>query len=83
MLPRDQRAARDVAAAKAKRGDAVGTRRALAAAQSLTLVCAREGCASLVHFQSARRQAGVAKRDVYAAGDGCGSRMCSRTYHRA
>jgi len=62
---------------RARRGEAEGTTRVLAAAQSLTLVCARVGCNALVHMPAARRQAIKDGRDEFKPGDGCGSRTCS------
>ena len=64
------------------RGFADGTARALAAAQSLTLVCGNGGCTALVHYPAARRQANTAGRDSYAPGDGCGSKACSGGSYR-
>ena len=63
---------------RAQRGEAEGTARALAAAQSLTLVCARVDCNALVHLPAARRQAIKEGRDEFEPGDGCGSKTCSR-----
>ena len=60
-----------------ERGRAPGTLRALGTAQALTLQCATQGCAALVHLQAARRRANAVGRVKYEAGDGCGSRLCS------
>jgi hypothetical protein len=66
---------------RARRGRAVGTLRAIGTAQALTLRCQADG--ALVHMQSARRQARAEGRDEYEAGDGCGSRRCSRNFRPA
>jgi len=62
---------------RAKPGYAMGTARALKAAQGCTVVCMKEGCGALVHLQAARRQARAAARTIFVSGDGCASKSCS------
>lgn len=62
------------------KGNALGTRRALAQSHKLVLKCAAPGCAALVDLQAARRRARERGRRTFAAGDGCGSRTCSRNF---
>ena len=76
----DARARHHAWGSRARRGLACGTRRSLVAAQSLTLVCAREGCGALVHMHAATRQARERGRNVYAVGDGCASAVCSANF---
>lgn len=66
---------------RAERGRAAGTLRAIGTAQALTLRCRADG--ALVHMQAARRRARAEGRDEYEAGDGCGSRRCSRNFRPA
>lgn len=62
------------------KGNAPGTRRALEQSHKLVLMCEADDCSALVDLQSARRRARAQGRQSFAAGDGCGSRSCSRNF---
>ena len=46
--------------------------------RALVLQCTH--CAALVDLQAARRRANAEHRRIFVAGDGCGSRSCSRNF---
>ena len=58
-------------------GNAAGTQRALQQMRCLSLVCSTPGCAALVDYKAARRQAKQAGRERFETGDGCAARGCS------
>jgi len=60
------------------KGKAPNTYCALRQSHALVLQCAR--CAALVDLQAARRRANAEHRRTFVAGDGCGSRSCSRNF---
>lgn len=62
------------------KGNAVGSRRALALAHTFVLLCEASRCTALVDLQAARRRARAEGRAYFATGDGCGSRTCSRNF---
>lgn len=62
------------------KGNAAGTRKALAQSHKLVLRCESRECDALVDLQSARRRARTQGRASFAAGDGCGSRACSMNF---
>ena len=64
-------------------GNATGSKKALAQARSLTLVCQRPGCNALVDYKAARRQAKQAGRDHFEKGDGCAGPTCSSDHRPA
>jgi len=68
--------------ARARRGKADGTGRALRLAKSLTFVCSKQHCHALVSKQAASRRARAAGRTFYLQGDGCASRQCSGNFQR-
>ena len=65
------------------RGGRKGSHDGLARGRQRLVTCRRPGCDALVQLGHASRGAALAGRATYAAGDGCGSRLCcTGVYHR-
>ena len=62
-------------------GNQPGSLAALRRPHKLRMICRTDGCSSLVTFMVANRSARAAGRWHFVAGDGCGSRTCSKHNH--
>ena len=65
------------------RGGRPASHDALEDGRTSLVQCQRAGCSALVQLAKATQQAALEGRETYAAGDGCGSRLCcSGIYHK-